>query len=98
VYGNEAELINGESGLPLGLAESVYGERVVELKHSVKLLIYTDGISEAENQQEQEFGTRRIIDHMLREGSSAESLLRTVSEYAVPSDDATVILLRYNYI
>lgn len=97
VNDGEAELINGESGLPLGLAPSVYHDRTLTLCHGAKLLFYSDGISEAENAKQEEFGSGRIREHMLTPGSSAESLLKSASEFSYcgePCDDATVIVLR----
>lgn len=96
IQGNEAQLVDGVSGLPLGLGDSVYTDRVVPLQRGVKLVMYSDGISEAENSDEEEFGTRRICEHMLTEHASAESLKNAACEYAhgPRADDATVILLR----
>jgi phosphoserine phosphatase RsbU/P len=96
IEGSAATLLDGESGLPLGLAESTYSDRVIDLTHGVKVLFYTDGISETENRAQEEFGTAKIREHMLQEGSSAASLIKAVSDYSAtgkPSDDATVILL-----
>ena len=97
VHEGRAEVINGESGLPLGLAASTYHDRTVELHHGAKLLLYSDGISEAANADDQEFGSARIREHMLQPGSSAASLLKAASAHSYcgePCDDATVILLR----
>lgn len=98
VQGDEASLINGHSGLPLGLRDTIYNDHVVELKQGIKLLLYSDGISEAENHGGEEFGSRRISEHMLAGEASAASLLKAVCDHAgqSPSDDATVILLRCN--
>ena len=96
IAGNEAELIDGVSGIPLGLGESQYAERVVPLHRGIKLVMYSDGISEAENREEEQFGTRRICEHMLEEHASAESLKSAACAFAYgpPADDATVILIR----
>ena len=97
VHEGQSELINGESGLPLGLAASVYQDRTVDLKHGSKLLFYSDGISEASDVNDQEFGSARIREHMLEPGSSARSLLKAASAHSYcgePCDDATVIVLR----
>ncbi len=96
IYGNEAQLVDGVSGLPLGLGESAYSDRIVPLHHGVKLVMYSDGISEAENEQDEEFGTRRICEHLLSDHATAESLKSAACEYAYRprADDATVILLR----
>lgn len=92
----EAQFVDGVSGLPLGLAESQYADRVVPLRRGVKLVMYSDGISEAENRDGVEFGTWRVREHMLTEHANAESLMKAACEYAYgpPADDATVILIR----
>ena len=96
IQGNEAVLVDGVSGLPLGLRESEYHDRVVALRNGVKLVMYSDGISEAENFNEEEFGSRRICEHMLTANSSAESLKVAACEFTPGprADDATVILIR----
>ena len=96
IQGNEAVLVDGVSGLPLGLRESQYADRVVPLSRGVKLVMYSDGISEAENRNQEEFGTHRICEHLLTEHASADSLKSAACEFAYgpPADDATVILIR----
>ena len=97
IHDGAAELIDAESGLPLGLGHTSYRDRTVELKRGAKLLLYSDGISEAENMDEEEFGSDRIRRHMLQPRSSASSLLEAASQHSMcgePCDDATVIVLR----
>ena len=97
VRNGAAEVIDGVSGLPLGLGETSYTDRTVTLERGAKLLLYSDGISEAENVDEKEFGTDRIRQHMVLPGASANSLLEAASAYSLcgePCDDATVIVLR----
>lgn len=96
VHNGNAELVNGESGPPLGLVPSEYRDRTVELRRGAKLLFYSDGISESADSEDQEFGTARIREHMLQPGSSAKSLLKAASAHSYcgePCDDATVIVL-----
>jgi len=96
IAGIEAQLVDGVSGIPLGLGESQYADRVVPLHHGIKLVMYSDGISEAENRDEEQFGTRRICEHMLTDHASADSLKTAACMFAYgpPADDATVILIR----
>ena len=56
-------LINGsceflpiDTGLPLGLAASSYPEYIVHLKPGTQVLLYSDGITEAMNHLEEEYG------------------------------------------
>ena len=58
-------LINGEctflevdTGLPLGLGASSYPEYTIKLEPGTKLLFYTDGITEAINRDDEEYGAR----------------------------------------
>lgn len=96
IHDGEAQLLDGVSGLPLGLTESQYTDREVPLHHGIKLVMYSDGISEAANRDDEEFGTQRICEHMLTEHASAESLKSAACAFAYgpPADDATVILIR----
>ncbi len=66
-------LINGEcsfldvdTGLPLGLGASSYPEHKIKLKPGTKLLFYTDGITEAVNGNDEEYGAGRLIQHFLQ--------------------------------
>ena len=65
-------LINGEcafldvdTGLPLGLGASSYPEYKIKLDSGTKLLFYTDGITEATNPDEEEYGPVRLLEHCL---------------------------------
>jgi sigma-B regulation protein RsbU (phosphoserine phosphatase) len=97
VHGGKAELVDGVSGLPLGLGESVYGNRTIHLQRGMKVVLYSDGISEAEDIRNEEFGSGRIREHMLAPHASAKSLLNAAYEHSScgeTCDDATVIVLR----
>jgi sigma-B regulation protein RsbU (phosphoserine phosphatase) len=96
VEDGEAKFVDGVSGLPLGLGESQYTDRVIHLRHGVKLLMYSDGISEAENRDGEEFGKRRIAEHLLGERANAQTLMDESCEfsYGPRADDSTVILIR----
>ena len=91
------------AGLPLGLmAQSHFGVRTLELAHGDLVCIYSDGITECEAPDEEEFGLERLIDllEQQREQPLAEILHRidqAVTDFAQDQpqgDDQTVILLR----
>jgi serine phosphatase RsbU (regulator of sigma subunit) len=51
------------SGLPLGILEAAhYSESTSRMERGDLLLLYTDGITEAEDSDEEEFGVPRLID------------------------------------
>jgi sigma-B regulation protein RsbU (phosphoserine phosphatase) len=70
----------------------------VELPVGSRLVLYSDGITEAENQADEEYGSARLQEHFLRTNdASTESLLDDVRSFANGSglrDDASVILVK----
>jgi len=79
-------------------------EREIEVRPGDVLVAYTDGLSEANNPQEQEFGEARILlaaQEAILEGASAEEIipriLDAVERFAegVPyEDDLTLVVIR----
>jgi sigma-B regulation protein RsbU (phosphoserine phosphatase) len=95
--GSEAHALPTEKGLPLGLIESFYSEVTIELAPGSRLLFYSDGISEAVNANDEEYGQPRIFAQLDRKGICADTLLEEIKAFAgerPQHDDATVILIR----
>ena len=89
--------LHADAGLPLGLLPSEFTEHSVTLCSSFRLLFYTDGISEALNCEDQEFGGARLQDFVAAHDCSVPQLMQAVHDFGGESglkDDATVILLR----
>ena len=96
-------LINGkceflplDTGLPLGLAASSYPEYTVRLKPGMQVLLYSDGITEATNQKDEEYGAARLIRHFRRPTTCVDALFEEVQRFSVGSthiDDATAVLI-----
>jgi phosphoserine phosphatase RsbU/P len=97
-------LINGtcsfleiDTGLPLGLGAASYPEHKIKLEPGTKLLFYTDGITEAVNNDDEEYGPARLLDHFLQPDACIEGLLEEVQRFGQRSDrtdDATAVLIR----
>ena len=97
-------LINGHSsfldvdaGFPLGLGASAYPEHKVKMKPGTQLLFYTDGITEAVNALEEEYGPARLREHFLQPDACVEGLIEEVQRFGYGSsfaDDATAVLIR----
>jgi sigma-B regulation protein RsbU (phosphoserine phosphatase) len=92
-----------EGGVALGvLADARYEDRPVALRPGDVLVMYTDGVSEAESPNGELFGTKRIEQCVARlAGQSAEAvlqgLLNEVEAWADTrgqSDDLTLVVLR----
>ena len=97
-------LINGscsfvdvDAGLPLGLSSSVYPEHTLEMKPGTQLLLYTDGITEAFNLQDEEYGGDRLLEHFSDPDACVDGLIEEVRRFGYGSthtDDATAVLIR----
>jgi phosphoserine phosphatase RsbU/P len=92
-----ARFLDSERGMPLGLGTGEFSESRVQLSKGSRLVFYSDGITEATGQSDEEYGAERMRDHVLQSESSAESILADVRTFANGEglhDDATVIFVR----
>ena len=97
VTGTSAQFLDVERGIPLGLGPGDFSEVEVKLPIGSRLIFYSDGITEAENPTDEEYGLTRLQEHFLRTDASAESLLADVRSFADGTglrDDASVILVK----
>jgi len=97
IEGSDTRFLETERGLPLGIGPGEYSEAEVRLAPGSRLLFYSDGITEATNPEDDEYGAERLEQHFRRTDASAESILEDVRSFANGAglhDDATVILLK----
>jgi sigma-B regulation protein RsbU (phosphoserine phosphatase) len=97
IENGEAQFLNTERGLPLGIGLGDYSEAEVHLAEGSRLLFYSDGITEATSPEDEEYGADRLEQHFQRSEASAESILADVRSFANGAglrDDATVILVK----
>jgi phosphoserine phosphatase RsbU/P len=86
-----------DTGLPLGLGASSYPQCTVTFSPGTRLLLYTDGITEAMNSNEEEYGSDRLIEHFLQPEACVNGLIAEVQRFSARSDrsdDATAVLIR----
>ena len=86
-----------DTGLPLGLGVSSYPQCTITLDPDTRLLLYTDGITEAMDTTEEEYGSARLIEHFLQPGADVDGLIADVQRFSAGSDrtdDATAVLIR----
>jgi sigma-B regulation protein RsbU (phosphoserine phosphatase) len=91
-----ARFLETEAGTPLGLGESDFSETQVELPEGARIVLYSDGITEAAGVNQEEYGAERLRKHASERDASSESILRDVRRHANGrglQDDATVIFL-----
>ena len=105
--GHNPPLLNGEymkieSNAPIGLWSEVEfeGEKVEDM-HGKTLFVYTDGISEAENRNKEQFGDERLKALLQQDLGDArqtsETIHKAVEEFvgeAEPSDDLTKLCIK----
>lgn len=90
------QFLEVERGLPLGLGCGDYSDTVIELTSGSKLIFYSDGITEAVNGSEEEYGALRVVEHAVKQGASAVTLVDEVRSFANGSgvrDDASAVFV-----
>jgi serine phosphatase RsbU (regulator of sigma subunit) len=90
------------SGLPLGILEMAsYSESVAKIKPGELVALFTDGLTEAEDSNEEEFGVERVAEVTAKlEDPTAEKLCDAILEAveaftdgATLHDDATLLVV-----
>jgi sigma-B regulation protein RsbU (phosphoserine phosphatase) len=101
------ELFKDKHGFVIGGMDGVrYKEYTIQLEAGDQLFLYTDGVPEATDAQQQMFGTERMLAALNKESNvSAERLLSNVQEAvgdfvkdAEQFDDLTMLCIGYNGI
>ncbi len=88
--------LDTERGLPLGLSCGDYSETQVTLSPGSRLVFYSDGITEAVNAKEEEYGLCRLAEHVVKPEASAVTIIDDVRSFANGSgvrDDASVVFV-----
>ena len=99
---DDIRLLPVQPNIPLGIMFGyAYSEQETQLGYDDSLLLYTDGLTEAENTQSQQFGLDRV-EAVLRSRRSSqehlEALQAAVTAFvkdAPQSDDLTMLFIRY---
>lgn len=86
-----------ERGLPLGIRSGSYSQQEIDLPDNSRLVLYSDGITEADGPTGEEYGAERLAMHVASLNASKESILDDVRSFADGAglrDDATVIFMK----
>ncbi|HTZ94929.1 MAG TPA: GAF domain-containing SpoIIE family protein phosphatase [Terriglobales bacterium] len=92
-----ARFLDTERGMPLGIGSSDFSESKIELPKGSRLMFYSDGITEAANEQQEEYGLGRIENRLALTDASPENIVEDVRKFAGENglgDDATIILVK----
>jgi len=105
VLGNtdgQFSFLDMEANAPIGLWPGLeYEGEAIEYFKDRLLLLYTDGLNEAENRQQEQFGEDRIIEILTsRSSSNAQGIIEALEtevarfrDGAEPNDDLTILCL-----
>lgn len=101
----KAHFLEMECNVVIGLFPDIefVGEVMEDIRNTM-LFVYTDGLNEAENPLQEQFGDDRLLEVMQQHPySSAHELIDTMTELveqhrqgADPNDDLTMLCLRYS--
>ena len=99
------ELYHDTHGFVVGGMSGVkYQSYEIQLKPDSMLFLYTDGVAEATNSDEELFGTDRMIDALNKDGlltpndvlESVDSAVKDFVKEAPQFDDLTMLCVKYN--
>ena len=98
-----AELMDVDSGIALGLFEdAAIADYSIRLENGRCILIYTDGVTESVNAQNQFFGEKRLLSAVREVGNDVRQIVKALdnavhdfTEDAEQFDDYTVLALYY---
>lgn len=102
--GKGPSFLDVESNLPVGVETGwKYKGQQLTLHPGTTILLYTDGLTEAENLQHDQFGERRIVDVLGKVGTCVpETMIQALNDAvhafvspAEQSDDLTMLAIRF---
>jgi serine phosphatase RsbU (regulator of sigma subunit) len=93
--GGEIERLDAD-GFPVGMFDyAEYSPQSVTLRPGTRLVIFTDGLTDAQNVAAEEFGEDRLIERC-RSAADASAVIHAVAEWSAGAeqfDDTTVIVV-----
>ncbi len=73
------EKLDSAKNVPLGIApDTEFEQQTIELEPGSIVVAYTDGVTEATNLDNQEFGEQRLTESLRNSDGSAKDVLRSV--------------------
>ena len=108
LIGREVSLVPCQPNVPLGLMTDMEFEpQEIQFEHQMSIFLFTDGLNEAEDDLQVQFGDDRILHHL--EASLAQGVIQPAEivnqmaeavhafvDGAQQSDDLTMLAIKYN--
>jgi len=91
-----ARFLEADAGMPLGLMECEFSEHEIEMSPSSRVVLYSDGVTEAVNSTLEEYGTDRVLHRIVDQTLTVQGLLNDVDKFTSgypASDDITVVMI-----
>ena len=91
-------------GLVLGVFDTAhYEEEAIALESGDTLVLFSDGVTDAENPEGEQYGEERLLEAVagcagLKPDDVLERVLTSVQQFAAeqpPADDVTILVIRY---
>ena len=108
LIGQEVSLVPCQPNVPLGLMTDLdFEPQEIQFEHQMTIFLFTDGLNEAEDDLQVQFGDDRILDHLeasLAKGKNqpaeiVNDMAEAVHAFvdgAQQSDDLTMLAIKYN--
>ena len=102
----EDEFMQMEPNVPMGLFTGFeFVDECIDNVENKMILLYTDGLNEAENEAHEQYGDDRLLAYMQQHAETAKTtindLLESVAQHvagAEPSDDLTMLCFKLHPI
>jgi sigma-B regulation protein RsbU (phosphoserine phosphatase) len=92
----ESKFLKTSAGIPLGIAESQFTDCYIEFTKGSRLILYTDGLTEAMNETSEEYGMERLKNHFSKSSASIQTIQEEIKIFAKGSqfsDDFTMVII-----
>jgi sigma-B regulation protein RsbU (phosphoserine phosphatase) len=96
VDGRGARSLETDAGLPLGNSEGRYDECVVDMTPRSRFVVFSDGVTEAMNASQEQYGEARLRAHVVTPSATVQSVVTDVRSHGAgqpSSDDITVVMI-----
>ena len=108
LIGQEVSLVPCQPNVPIGLMTDMdFEPQEIQFEHQMTIFLFTDGLNEAEDNYQVQFGDNRILHHLeallakgkIRPEEIVNDMAMAVHAFvngAQQSDDLTMLAIKYN--
>lgn len=98
VNSTNAVFLENNEGLPLGITDEEYSESTISMKEGNLFILYSDGVTEAMNSSNTEFGIERLREIAATPRISVQDIYEKVNAFRTDepaySDDITITIIK----